>query len=707
MEYEDGDDTKPIYTPEFWEILFDEKYHDKILDFAMVFPTKLRLPIRYEDVKLCWGRLGKTTYSGTDFFINNPDKALADANTALRDISLSVDREPGFRERAEVAIVGFKPQMTVRQIRKENIGQYAAITGTIIRKTEVRYAVVVAAFMCQRCTHINYVPQLDGTWTMPFECENDACGRKGPFKFSREESKWINKRKIRLQETADQITDGDQSLAVIDAILYEDVDCPPMGSIVTVSGTLIAAQISKKGDLTDEFRIYVHVNHIEEFDANRAIIITPEDMKEMEALARDPGIVDRLVASTAPTIKGHHIVKEGCLCSAVSPNNYYLPDGRELRGNSHIMLCGDPSTAKSMIMKAMQKLVAGAQYAAGRGASAKGLTVAVIKDAWGDGAYTAEAGMLVLADRALALIDEFDKFEKEEQQELNSALSSSLITVHKGGLHQDFYARCPVIVGLNPKLGRFDTFEPIAKQVNVPPDTLSRFDLVFLMLDKPGKSDKDVENHMKKIWIKITQKYTQYKGDAKEAIRTWGKDEFAPDLDLDMMRKWLHHAKTLQVEITPECAEVVTEFFDGMRKQNEIDSDTRVPIVFRHLDGMFRLLIAQTRLRHRTKTEMQDVQRVMMLVQESFKALIDPISGKMDADLLETGIGKSQRDRIRVMKEIIKELQEEQKSAVPMKDIVERAVGAGIKERDVEDTISKLKSIGEILEASNKRYRVV
>jgi len=360
-----------------------------------------------------------------------------------------------------------------------------------------------------------------------------------------------------------------------------------------------------------------------------------------------------------------------------------------------------------MIMKAMQKLIAGAQYAAGRGASAKGLTVAVVKDAWGDGAYTAEAGMLVLADRALALIDELDKFEKEEQQELNSALSSSLITVHKGGLHQDFYARVPVIVGLNPKLGRFDTFEPIAKQVNVPPDTLSRFDLVFLMLDKPGKSDKDIENHIKNLWIKVSQKYTQNKGDANEAMRTWGKDEYAPDIDLDMMRKWLHYAKTLQIEITPECAEVITEFFDGIRKQNEIDSDSRVPIVFRHLDGMFRLLMAETRLRHGTKTEMRDAQRVMSLVQESFKALIDPISGKMDADLLETGIGKSQRDRIRVMKEIIKELQEEQKSAVPLKDIVERAVGAGIKERDVEDIISKLKSIGELLEASNERYRAI
>jgi len=319
MEYNDDNDTKPIYTPEFWEILFDKKYHDKIIDFASVFPTKLRLPISYSDLKLCWGILGKTTRSGTDFFVKNPDKVLHDANTTLREISVPFDRAPGFQEHAEVAIVGFMPQTTVRQIRKENIGQYVSIIGTVIRKTEVRYGVVEAAFVCQRCGHTTHIPQLDGTWKMPFECENDVCERKGPFEFSREESTWINKRKIRLQETADQITDGDQSLAAIDCVLYEDVDCPPMGSVVTVSGILIASQISKKGTLTDEFRTYIRVNHIEELDANRTIMITPEDMKEMEALAKDPGIVDRLVASTAPTIKGYHIVKEGCLCSAVSP----------------------------------------------------------------------------------------------------------------------------------------------------------------------------------------------------------------------------------------------------------------------------------------------------------------------------------------------------------------------------------------------------
>ncbi len=699
------DESKPIYSPSFWSILYEKTYHDQIIDFAEIFPSKLRLQINYTDLKNCWGRLGRTFSSATEFFVSNPDKALDDAITALREYSLPNDA-PEFEKSAEVAIVGFEPQINLRDIRKGDMGHYVAVTGTIIRKTDVKYAVTKAAFECQRCGHMNYVLEPNGVWVKPFECDNDVCGRKGPFKFNWNESTKKNKRKIRLQELADQITDGDQSLASIDCLLYEDVDCPPMGSVVTVSGILTPAQIYKRGEPTEEFRTYIRVNHIEEHDANRTIVITPEDIKEMGELAKDPNITDRLVASTAPTIKGYNIVKEGCLCSAVSPDNFMLPDGRELRGYSHVMLCGDPSTSKSMIMKAGQKLIARAQYAAGKAASSKGLTVAVVKDAWGDGAYIAEAGMLVLADRALAFIDELDKFEKEEQQELNSALSSSHIPVHKGGLHQDFYARCPVIAGLNPKLGRFDRFEPIAKQVNVPPDTLSRFDLIFLMLDVPGKADPVIEKHIENLWVKVSQKYAQYKGDAKEALRHWGKDEYAPDISLDMMRKWLHFSKTLLVEITPECAEVVTEFFDGIRKQNEVDSDSRVPIVFRHLDGMMRLLIAETRLRHGTKTEMRDVKRVMVLVQESFKALIDPITGKMDADLLETGMSMGQREIIKMLKKIIEELQDELRCAVPLEDIKAKAMESGIAEKNIENAITKLKVAGEIIEISNERYKV-
>lgn len=714
-------DPKLKYYPGLWDELFRTHYENEIFEFAENFPEKIKFVVNWEKIRACWGGSTETANSGTEYFEKNPVEVLADAKTALINVNLSntppIDVDlpnvppQDFEKNVSVAIEGFGPPIRIRDIGYNLANTFITVKGNIVRKSDIIPNVEVTAHRCLRCDFITYMPQdpqNHDIFAEPWECENEVCGRKGPFRLIPEKSTWVNKRKIRIQEMAENISDGDQTLSLIDAVIYGygDVSCPPLGSTINLSGILKLEQIVKAGIKKRDFRPYIEVNYVEELDANRMVVITQADLDEMERLSHDPRIIERIVASTVPSIKGHLVVKEACLCSIVSQENRLLPDGRELRGYIHIMLVGDPSVGKSMIMLGLQKLVPRSQFAAGRGASAKGLTVAVIPDSrWGEGGYVAEAGLLVLADRALALIDEFDKFEKEEQQQLNSALEHGKIPIHKGGINREFLTRCPVIAGLNPKHGRFDPFEPYAKQIGSPPDTLSRYDLVFVLLDVPGQADIVIENHITDLWVKCSGMYARYKNDVKKVIQNWGKDEFCTEFDLDFMRRWLHYAKTLIVEITPDCAAVIKEFFDGIRRAG--GDDSRVPIVYRHLDGMLRLLIAETRLRHGTKTEMRDVHRVMAIVQESMKAMKDPLTGKLDADLVESGIGKSQRDRIKVLHDIIKELQDEMKSAVPIKDIVEKAMEAGIKKEDVEDIISKLKSMGDLLEASNERYRVV
>jgi len=705
------DDPKLKYYPGLWDELYKDFYKDDIFNFAKNFPEKIKYVVRWNDICTCWG--GKTDEgdSGTEYFEKNPVEVLEDAKAALIDMPFPTNPPHDFQDKVSVAVEGFGPPIKIRDIGYSLANTFITVKGNIVRKTDIIPNVEVTAHKCLRCDFITYMPQdpqNHDIFAEPFECENEICGRRGPFRMIPEKSTWVNKRKIRIQETAENISDGDQTLSLIDAIIYGygDVSCPPLGSSINLSGILKLEQIVKAGIKKRDFRPYIEANYIEELNANRIVVITQADLDEMERLSHDPMIIDRIVASTVPSIKGHLVVKEACLCSVVSQENRLLPDGRELRGYIHIMLVGDPSVGKSMIMLGFQKLIPGAQFAAGRGASAKGLTVAVIPDSkWGEGGYVAEAGLLVLADRALALIDEFDKFEKEEQQQLNSALEHGKIPINKGGINRVFLTRCPVIAGLNPKHGRFDPYEPYAKQIGSPPDTLSRYDLVFIMLDVPGPADIVVENHITDLWMKSSNMYVQYKNDVEKVIQNWGKDEFCTEFNLDFMRRWLHHAKTLTVEITPECAAVIREFFSGIRRAG--GDDSRVPIVYRHLDGMFRLLIAETRLRHGTRTEMRDVHRVMAIIQESMKAMTDPLTGKLDADLIESGIGKSQRDRIKVLREIIREVQDEMNGAAPLKDIMEKAVAAGMKEDDIEDIIHKLKSVGEILEAGNERYRVI
>ncbi len=700
---------KPDYNKDFWNKLFNRYYRDEINDLATKFTKSGTLKIEFSNLKQVWGRIGKTTTSGIESLVKNPNQVLKDANDTLRSFSLPVDRPKDWSEKVHVEISGVEPVMAIRDIRHEHLGKFVAIKGTILRKTEVRYKIIVAAFRCQRCDHVTRFPQPDGELVEPFECENDVCGRKGPFKLLQEESKWADKRKIRMQETSDQIIGGEQSLSVLDVIMYNYVECPPLGSRVTVSGILQGVQTVIAGIKSSDFYPVLMVNNIEAHDHEITIEPTLQELKEMEEMAKDRNIIERLVASTVPSVRGHEIIKEAVLCSQVSPESLLLPDGRKLRGPSHVMLCGDPGVAKSVLLMAMCGNVPRSQYAAGRSASSKGLTVAVTKDkgGWGEGAWVAEAGMLVIADRAWAVVDELDKFEKEEQRDLNTVLEHGIVPLRKAGINRDYFARVPIVASLNPKNGRFDQYEPIPKQVNVPPDTLSRFDLIFMMFDVPDKDDELTADHITNLWQKATEVHQKEFEGMKALTKSWGTDKYVPEISLDMMRKWIYEAKKIQVRITPECRKALNDFFMKIRLSQSTDEDAAIPIAWRTLDGMMRLVICETRLRHGKVTEIRDVERVKALVKESFKVMTDPETGKLDSDIISVGMGKSQRDRIKIMKIIIRELQGELDSAVPLAEILEKAVEAGIKEDDVEYLLRKLKTDGEVIEASNRRFRIV
>lgn len=678
--------------------------HEEINRLAEDSPEKQYLTIPFNLIE------GIASEKRMEHIIKKTRLALVDARNALHEVDyLPSGIDYTEWEKTGIKISGMAP-IRIRDIRHENKNTLIAVSGIILRKTEVKFHIIEAVFDCQRCDHATHIIEVGaGIFVRPFECENDICGRKGPFILNEEESTWGNKRKIRIQETTDNTTDGDQTLGGLDAVLIDDVECPPLGSIVTITGILnIVQKVTAQGE-TGEFTPILFVNNIEAHDKEKTIECTPEDLKIMKEMSGDENIIDRLVASVVPSVLGLEKIKEACLCCIVSPNSIMLPDGRQLRGPSHVMICGDPGVAKSVLLQAMVGYVPRGQYAAGRAASAKGLTVSVTKEVggWGEGAWVAEAGMLVLADQAFAVIDELDKFEKPEQRDLNTVLEHGIVPVRKAGINRDFNARVPIVASLNPKHGRFDLYEPIPKQINVSPDTLSRFDLVFMIFDVPKTNDVVTADHITALWQKATEVHQKDFQNIGEITAAWKKDRYIPEISLDMMRKWIHEAKKIKVRITEECRKSLNDYFMDIRLSQSGDKDAAIPIAWRTLDGMMRLVICETRLRHGTVTEMRDVERVKALVQESLKVMIDPATGKLDSDIISVGMGKSQRDRIKILRDIIKELQDEQNGAAPLKDIMEKAVEAGMKKDDVEDTIAKLKSAGELIEASNERYRVV
>jgi replicative DNA helicase Mcm len=392
-----------------------------------------------------------------------------------------------------------------------------------------------------------------------------------------------------------------------------------------------------------------------------------------------------LVTSTAPDILGYEIIKAALLCSIVSG-----ADNPQNREYIHMILCGDPGTGKSALLRYVRALVPRSQYSAGKGSSVAGLTVAVVKDELSGSGYTAQAGALVLADRGLMVLDEVDKLEKEDFQALNTALEESFIEVHKGGINQKFNTRCPVIALCNPKNSRFEPEEPFTKQISIPGDTLSRFDLVFKILDIPDKDkDREIAQHQARQWA-----------------RYGGSDQEQPEersLSQEKLSKYLQYAKMIKPRTTPEADQILLDYYLTLRKPD--DSGT-IATTARQFNGLYRLTKAIAKLRLSDTCSKEDAEKTIQIHKASLEALRDPTTGKIDNDIL-SGMGKSQRDRYRQIRDIIQDLQGNNGSSAHYNDIIAKAEEKHIGRDQAKSDFDYLKHTGEIIEVSNGFYRVI
>lgn len=677
-----------------WEEFLKRHCWETITELAEEYPDKISLAVNFADVQ----RFGGDDLA--DVLENDPKTTLADANEALRGMDLPVDVE---LTKAEVRIYGF-PCMKLRDIRSEHVGKLIAVTGTIVKETGVKGRVIDAGFRCARCGDITRLPQTDpGSFKEPYECQNDVCSRKGPFTLIEEESTFVDTKRIRLQESYEDLGGGQHPQTMDLEFLGDLSSFCQAGDNVTITGIVRSIQRTTAQGKTPLFDYVLDVNAVELCENLSDIVITPEDRIKIAELAKDPKITERLIASFANSIHGHELPKEAALVSAVSSNSISLPDGSVKRGTSNTLLVGDPGTAKTQILRAAVNLVPRAQYCTGDGSTKVGLTAAVVKDDFGDGRWSLEAGALVLADRSLAGIDELDRIKKEDIPHLNTALESNQIYINKAGINRMLWARVPVIAALNPKFGRFDPCTPLFSQVNIPPPTLSRFDLIFFLEDRPDpKKDRDIAGLQAKLW---------QAGSSVDAGKTQWSDyhEMVPDISPDLMRKYLISCKQISVEISDECVNKVMEFFLSLRNRyGECDGASVIPVTLRQHEALFRLVKAEARLRHSNTAELQDAKRAIRLVSESLRQVsTDPETGKLDSDIINTGMGKSQRDRMKVILDAIRTLQGTNGNSVPIDLLTQTLEKDGIEKGSVEDAVSKLKTAGDLLEISNNRFRVV
>ena len=255
--------------------------------------------------------------------------------------------------------------------------------------------------------------------------------------------------------------------------------------------------------LTEFFTYLYAVNIRKDVKELESVKITEEDKKKIIEISKKPDIINVISRSIAPTIHGLDMVKMALALQMFGGVRKVMKDGTTMRGDIHILMVGDPGTAKSQLLKYMAEVSPRGIFTFGRGSSA------AVRDEFGEGRWTLEAGALVLADNGFVAIDELDKMDEHDTAAMHEAMEQQTVTISKAGIMATLKARASVLAAANPKFGRYDLNRNLAEQINFPLPLLSRFDVIFKMVDQPNKDNDSrlAEHDRRNIQKHRTQRY--------------------------------------------------------------------------------------------------------------------------------------------------------------------------------------------------------
>ena len=681
---------------ERWEGFLKRYCWNELIEMSNSYPEKRSLFVKFADMDTYDPNLA-------DMLLEEPDVTIASATQALREMDIPTGVT---LEEANLRIIKLPRKLKIRDIRSGDIGKLAGIEGLVTKATEVRPRVVEAVFECPFCGHIFSVEQTGGRqFKEPRECEeaSGGCGRKVQrFKLLVDRCKFANTQKIRLQESPEELRGGELPQA-IDVNLEDDIsgEIAP-GDRIIVTGILRSYQRTTQFGKTPFFDIYLDGNSLEVMEeAFEEIQITEEDEREIMELKNQPDVYEKLIRSIAPSIYGCKEIKEAMILQLFAGIPKELPDETRVRGDIHVLLVGDPGVAKSQLLTYQVKLAPRGLYTGGKSSTSAGLTAAAVRDEFGEGRWTLEAGALVLADKGIAAVDEIDKMKKEDRDALHEAMEQQTVSIAKAGIMARLNSRCALLAAANPIGGRFDRYETISKQINMPPTLLSRFDLIYTMMDRP---DEEMDTKTAKHIIE-----THYAGEVLARVKNIGKVEegekehfgvamriMEPAVQGDLLRKYVAWSKRNVFPVMSEEAKSkFLEFYIGLRRQGYDDEEAPIPVTARQLEALIRLGEAKARTRLSNKITVEDAECVIEVVNYCLKHVFtDPETDKLDVDWINAGTTKTRRDRARSIKAIITELEAEHGDEVPVEDVLDIAEEEGMDRDKAEEVIEAMKRDG-------------
>lgn len=617
----------------------------------------------------------------TEFSNMLSDEILENPEETLRLIELAIE-ESGLVKDVRVRLFNLpkNQDIKVRNIRSKHLNEMIVIEGIIRQASDVRPQVVNAKFECPSCGTIISVLQIEKKFREPTRC---SCGRRGGFKLISKEM--VDTQRLVIEESPESLVGGEQPKR-INVFVKEDLVEPKMeekttpGSRVKVIGVLKEVPVPlSTGGLSTRFELAIEVNNLIPMEETfEELDISDEDEREILELSQDPKIFDKFASSISPSVYGYEEIKKSLVLQLFGGVQKIHTDGQKSRGDMHILLIGDPGVAKSVTLTFMARISPKGRYVVGKSASGAGLTATVVRDEYLRG-WSLEAGAMVLSNKGLVCIDELEKMDPQDRSAMHEAMEQQTVTISKANVQATLRAETSVLAAANPKFGRFDPYQSIAQQIDIPPTLINRFDIIFTLRDIPDRVKDD------KIATHVLHEHQKA-----------GEDML---IDKDIFRKYVAYAKQrVNPELSDEAIKEIRKFYVELRnKPVASESALRpIPISARQLQALIRMSEASAKMRLSNRVTIEDAKIAIELMKYYLMQVgYDYESKTFDIDRISTGIPTSQRSKIVTVRETIHNLESKLGKLIPIEE-VEKELEGKITKLDIEEAIAKLQASGDI-----------